>query len=140
MKTIVKLDDRDAQIDKLPIARYADLVRSIKKLPQHFIKLENLSRDKIIAILPDLAIDSLPDLIELMSVMVQMPKEDVEKLGLHEIVRLFEGFWQANKFDEIGEVVKKALAHPTIAKYTQKAIDNEVKRQQEAQDEAPQNS
>jgi hypothetical protein len=122
----VKLDEIEIDVKKLPIGDYVDLIKSVKKLPQHIVKLDNLSSDKIVAIIPDLIGESLPDLLEVLAVAVKMPIDKITPLGLHEIIRLIEAFFKVNKYDEIGEVIKKALAHPTIAKYLQKAQANQA--------------
>ena len=127
MNTIkVQLDDKEVEVGKLPIGEYANLIKAIKKLPQHLVKIENLSKAKIIALLPDLAADALPDLIGIVAAGVKLPPEEVAQLGLHEIIKLVEAFLTANKFDEISESVKKIFAHPTVRQYTQKALENQA--------------
>lgn len=122
---IVKLDDREVEVKKLPIGGYSDLIKAIKRLPKHLVKFENLDRNKIVAILPDVAADSLPDLVGLIAVAVDMQKDEVNALGLHEVIALIEAFFDVNQYDKVAESVKKVLAHPAIKQYSEKAIENQ---------------
>ena len=67
-------------------------------------------------------VDSLPDLLGVVSVATSIPYEEIEKLGLAEIVRLIKAVFEVNNYSEVYETVKKALAHPVIKDYTKTVI------------------
>lgn len=115
MKTItVNLEDREVEVSKLPIGEYADLLKAIKNLPKHFNNLENLKIDDIVLMLPEIAGDSMPDLINIVAIATKLPADEVGKMGLDEIIKLVEAVYQVNNFAGVIEVLKKALAHPAV--------------------------
>jgi len=116
-KTItVKLDDREIEVRKLPIGEYAELIKAIKKLPKHIQTIDNLGVEKILEILPDIIGDGLPDLLGVVSVATKLPMEEVEKLGLDEIVKLVEALYEVNNYQEVYKIIKKALARRNAVK------------------------
>src|SRR5690242_18678723 len=111
---VVQLDDKTFEVEKLPIGGYVDLIKAVQKLPKHLIKAQNLDKDKILEMLPELLADSLPDLIGVIAAGVRMSEDEVSKLGLNEVIKLVEAFLTVNKFDEVVSSIKKAIAHPAI--------------------------
>ena len=114
MKTLkVKLDDREVELAKLPIGKYADLLKAIKELPKHIKSLENQNTDSIIEMLPSLIGESLPDVIEILTIASPLKKEEIEQMGLDEVTRVVLGIVEVNNFKEVYANIKKALARPT---------------------------
>lgn len=115
MKTLkIKLDNREIEVAKLPIGKYAELLKAIKELPKHIKGLENQSTDNIIELLPALIGESLPDVIEILTIASPLKKEEIEKMGLDEVTRVILGIIEVNNFKEVYENIKKALARPAI--------------------------
>lgn len=113
MKTIkVKLDTGDIEIAKLPIGKYAELLKAIKELPKHINGLESATTDTIIERLPMLIGESLPDFIEILTIATPLKKEEIEAMGLDEVTRVVLGVIEVNNFREVYENIKKALARP----------------------------
>lgn len=113
MKTLkVKLDDREIELAKLPIGKYAELLKAIKELPKHIKGLETQSTDSIIEMLPALIGESLPDVIDILTIASPLKKEEIEKMGLDEVTRVILGIVEVNNFKEVYENIKKALARP----------------------------
>ncbi|MBN2263070.1 MAG: hypothetical protein JW735_09160 [Prolixibacteraceae bacterium] len=113
MKTIkVKLDTGDIEVAKLPIGKYAELLKAIKELPKHIKGLENQNTDTIIEMLPTLIGESLPDFIEILTIATPLKKEDIEVMGLDEVTRVVLAVVEVNNFREVYENIKKALARP----------------------------
>ncbi len=108
----VKLDNREIELAKLPIGKYADLLKAIKELPKHVKGLENQSNDSIIEMLPTLIGESLPDVIEILTIASPLKKDEVEQMGLDEVTRVVLGIIEVNNFKEVYENIKKALARP----------------------------
>lgn len=113
MKTIkLKLDNGEIEIAKLPIGKYAELLKAIKELPKHIKGLENQSTDSIIEMLPTLIGESLPDFIEILTIATPLKKEDIEAMGLDEVTRVVVAVIDVNNYREVYENIKKALARP----------------------------
>jgi len=115
MKTLkIKLDNREIELAKLPIGKYAELLKAIKELPKHIKGLENQDTDSIIEMLPALIGESLPDVIEILTIASPLKKEEIEEMGLDEVTRVVLGIIEVNNFKEVYENIKKALARPAI--------------------------
>lgn len=118
MKTItVKLDNREIEVAKLPIGKYAELLKAIKELPKHINGLESQNTDSIIQMLPSLIGESMPDFIAILTIASPLKKEEIEEMGLDEVTRVVLAIVEVNNFKEVYENIKKALARPaTITK------------------------
>lgn len=110
----VTLDDKEIEVKKLPIGKYAELLKAVKELPKQIKSIESLNADSIIEILPDLIGSSLPDVIRIISIATELPEDEVAVMGLAEIVKLVEAIYTVNNYSDVYEVIKKALAHPTV--------------------------
>lgn len=117
MKTlIVDIDGKKVEIAKLPIGKYAELLKAIKNLPQHISGFENKKNDEIIGMLPMLIGESLPDFIEILTIATPCKKEEIEQMGLDEVTRLIVAIIEVNNFKEVYANIKKAMAPPELAK------------------------
>ena len=113
MKTLkIKLDNREVELAKLPIGKYAELLKAIKELPKHVKSLENKDSDSIIEMLPTLVGESLPDVIEILTIASPLKREEVEEMGLDEVTRVILGIVEVNNFKGVYKNLKKALALP----------------------------
>jgi hypothetical protein len=115
MKTLkVKLDNGDIEVAKLPIGKYADLLKAIKELPKHIKGLENQSNEAILESLPMLISESLPDFIGILTIATPLTSEQIEAMGLDEVTRVVLAVVEVNNFREVYDNIKKALARPAI--------------------------
>ena len=113
MKTItVKLDEKPVIISKLPIGRYAELIKVAKALPRHLSGMDKMDNEAIFAKLPEIITDALPEFIEMLAIATPLKKEEIEELGFAEIVKLVVGVMEVNCYMEVYEMIKKALAQP----------------------------
>jgi len=113
MKTLnIKLDNGEIEVAKLPIGKYAELLKAIKELPKHVKSLENKDTDSIIEMLPALIGESLPDFIEILTIATPLKKDEIEAMGLDEVTRVVLAVVEVNNYREVYENVKKALARP----------------------------
>ena len=116
MKTqTVQLDDLSITIAKLPIGKYADLLKAIKELPKHIKGLEGKNNEELLAMLPLIIGEGLPDFIDILTIATPLTKEQVEALGLDEITRIIVAIIEVNNFKEVFDNIKKVTARPTVA-------------------------
>lgn len=107
----VELDETTIEVKKLPIIKYAELFKEIKNLPQLFNDLEGISNDAFFEKLPSIIVNSLPDVIGILSIATLMDKKDLEQLGLEEIVNLSIAVIEINLSGLMqNEQIKKAIA------------------------------
>lgn len=117
MKTqTVILDSGNIEIAKLPIGKYAELLKAIKELPKHVKGFEKKSNDEIFTMLPNLIGEALPDFIEILTIATPLKKEQIEEMGLDEVTRVVLAVVEVNNFREVYDNIKKAMARPEPAK------------------------
>lgn len=109
---IVNLEGKEVIIKKLPIGRYAELIKQLKKLPKHVQSLPNLDNATIVENLPTIIEESQDDLFGLISVATELKIEDIKVLGLNEVVDLVIAVIEVNQYKEVFEKIKKLRAHP----------------------------
>jgi hypothetical protein len=112
----VKLDNQTIEVAKLPIGKYAELLKALKELPKHVKGLENKPNDEIFAMLPNLIGEALPDFIEILTIATPLKKEEVEEMGLDEVTRVVVAIVEVNNFKEVFDNIKKVTARPEPAK------------------------
>lgn len=113
MKTIkVKLDSGEIEIAKLPLGRYADLLKAIKELPKSVKGFAGKTNDEIFEVLPTVIGESLPDVIGILTIATPLTKEQIEVMGLDEVVRVVVAVIEVNNYREVFDNIKKALARP----------------------------
>lgn len=113
MKTqIIKLDDKTVTISKLPLGKYADLLKALKELPKKVEGLDKMTPDEVMKNAPRLIGEALPEFIEILSIATPLTKEELEQIGLDEAVRLVIAVFEVNNYREVYENAKKALARP----------------------------
>lgn len=114
----VKLDNRELIVKKLPLGKYAELLGAIKQLPKHIQNLGAFDNPTIIAQLPQLIAGATPDFMAIISIATDLKKEEVEALGLNEAVKILIAIIEVNKYKEVYQDLKKALAQPVTQKVT----------------------
>lgn len=115
MKTqIVKLDVGTVEVAKLPIGKYAELLKAIKELPKHVKGLENKTNDEIFAQLPSLIGEALPDFISILTIATPLKKDQIEAMGLDEVTRVVLAIVEVNNYREVFDNIKKAMARPEV--------------------------
>lgn len=113
MKTIkIKLDDRSIEVSKLAIGRYTELLKALKEIPKKIVGMGKVTADQILEALPTLLGESLPEAINVLTIATPLTSEELNQLGLDEIVRLCLGVYEVNNYKDVYEQVKKATAQP----------------------------
>jgi hypothetical protein len=116
MKTLkVKIDNGEVTLSKLPLGKYAELLKAIKELPKHVEGLKNKTNEEIMAGLPVIIGESLPDVIGILTIATPLKADEVEQLGLDEVTRLVIGVIEVNSYKDVYDNLKKALARPAPA-------------------------
>jgi len=111
MKTIkVKLDEKTIEISKLPLGKYAELLKSIKELPKHISGMDKMTPDQILERLPQLVGESLPDFVNIIKIATPLEESEIVTLGLDEVVRVVVAIIDVNNYTEVFATVKKAMA------------------------------
>jgi hypothetical protein len=112
-KTInVKLDDQTITISKLPLGKYAELLRSVRELPKNLSNFGDLTSEMTLVKLPEIIADSLPDFLKILNIATGLKPEQLEQLGLDEITKLIVGVIEVNNYKEIYNTLKKVTARP----------------------------
>lgn len=103
----VKIEDREIEVKKLPIGRYAEVLKCVKELPKHLSGLDGIDKTVMLQMLPDLLADSTPDVLNIIAVATYLPIEEVERLGLREITDLVVAIFEVNEYQEVFSKIKK---------------------------------
>jgi hypothetical protein len=108
----VKLDNQEVEISKLPLGKYADLLKALKELPKHFETISNLdtsNNQAIMADLPRIIGESYPDVVRILEIATPLKKEEIEELGLNETIDIVVAIVEVNRFKDVYSKVKKAM-------------------------------
>jgi len=113
MKTLeVKLENKTITITKLPLGKYAEVLSLLNELPKKIGGLDNLTSDEIFAKLPSLLATSLPEVINILSVATPLTAEEINQMGLDEVVHVVVSVYEVNNYRDIIERIKKAARPP----------------------------
>lgn len=110
----IKLENRSVVVSKLPLKRYADLLQAVQKLPQKLSGMGDLSNDAVFANLPQIIADSLPDFVNIITIATDLKKDEVNELGLDEVVEVVIAIAEVNKYKQVYEKIKKAIAQNQV--------------------------
>lgn len=108
----IQLDSKKLVVKKLPLGRYAELLRAVKELPKHIQGLDNLENSAIVSKLPNIIADAFPDFVNLITIATDLTKEEVEEMGLDEATKVVLAVIEVNQYREVYENIKKAMARP----------------------------
>lgn len=110
---IVQLDARKLEVKKLPLGKYAELLKAVRKLAKNISGLDKMNNDQLFEMVPTLISENLPDAIALIVIATDLTAEEAEAIGLDEAVDIVLAVVEVNKYKLIFEKVKKAMARPT---------------------------
>lgn len=106
----VKLENRTLEVKKLPLGKYADLLKALQKLPAQLNLLSGANQDELIAKIPLVIGESLPDFFGVFKVATDITDQELEEIGLSEAVDIFIAIMEVNQFQEVYQKIKKAVA------------------------------
>lgn len=112
----VQLDDKVIVIKKLPIMRYAEMLKVIKELPKHIgtLDLQNITIQTLVQELPLLIGVALPDILNIIEIATELERKEIEKLGLTEITKIVVAIYETNNYQELFDTLKKVTAQPKV--------------------------
>lgn len=112
----VKLDEKTVRISKLPAKKYIEVLKLLRALPKKLQEVDDFSsinNEKFIALLPDIIEKCWPEVMIILSEATDLKVEELEELGIHELVELVIGVVEVNKYLEVYQRIKKFTAQPT---------------------------
>lgn len=112
---IVQLDEQKITVEKLPLYRYAEVLKALNELPNKIDGLSNMTSDDILKKLPSLIATSLPEVVQILSIATSTPVDTLNNFALDEIVKLALAVYEVNNYQDIIERIKKAASPPTLA-------------------------
>lgn len=113
MKNIsVKLDEKTIVVKKLPLRKYVDLLKVLNKLPEQLSSFTDLPKDEVFAKLPALIADFLPEVVSMLTIATDLTKDEIDEMGLIEVTDVVVAVIEVNRFPEVFEKLKKAVARP----------------------------
>ena len=108
-KTIT-INGKKVVLKKLALGKYAAILKALKKLPEKLGQLGEISNEKIIALLPSMISDSLPELLQVLSIASDIPVEELEKeYGLDDATVLLQGIFEVNDFALVKKNIQSLL-------------------------------
>lgn len=114
-KTIeVKLEEKTIKIRKLPIGKYAEMLKGITELPKHIKNIDQVANDQIIEQLPFLLSVAFPDVARIVFIATeeQVSVEEFSLLGLDEVAKIIVAIYEVNNYAEVFAIIKKVLSRP----------------------------
>jgi len=112
----VKLQNKTIEIARLPLGKYAELLNALDQLPKQLAGFDKLESDQIISILPKIIAKSLPEFVTMICIATPLEKEEVEKLGLDEVVDVVLAVIEVNNYKHIFNQIKNLTAQKPEAK------------------------
>lgn len=112
----VKLETRTVKISKLPLGKYAELLGAIEDIPKTLGKFDGLTNEDFMAQLPKLVAVALPDIIKILAIATPLKPDEIEELGLDEVVELIVGIVEVNNYKSVFANIKKMTAQQTPKK------------------------
>lgn len=107
MNKTVKLEHRELIVKKLPLAKYAELLKAFEKLPLEINNLSGLENKDLIPRIPAIIGNCYPDIQKLFIIATDLTVDEVDKIGLAEAVDIFLAIYEVNDYRSIYEKIKK---------------------------------
>jgi hypothetical protein len=105
----------------LPLRKIAEVFKVLQDLPKIFNErfadqdLSKIPNDQIVAMLPSIIGDALPEVAKLIAVATPLEENEVlDELGLNEAIELLVAIFQVNDFSKVVDNVKKLTARRPV--------------------------
>lgn len=103
----VQLEDQVLVVKKLPIVRYAELMKAIKPVLNQVDLFDKMENEDLIKNLDTIIANNLPAIIDSICIATSLKKEEVEQLGVDEIFEVVVAVIEVNNYKKIFDKVKK---------------------------------
>lgn len=114
---IVKTDNGDVTVRRLALGDYARLLLVLDKLPTELSKFiqqrdnaELTDKSSIIAILPKIIGNSIPEFCDVLAVATDKDRDFFMQSSLKDCIEIFVEAMEINNYSEIKELLKKVTA------------------------------
>lgn len=102
----IKINDKLYRIEKMPLGRYGEVMGALDKLPKHIDTFSSVSEEEIIASLPKIAKDAMPELIKILSLASGISEKILnEEMGLDDAALIIKTIWEVNNYDQLGKAL-----------------------------------
>lgn len=106
----VELEDRSVVVRKLPLRKYADVLRAIETLPQGMKDFDKKSEDELFSDLPKMIADSFPQFLKVIAVATDLTEDEIDDAGLDGATELVMAIIEVNQITKVAKNIKKLLA------------------------------
>lgn len=101
-------------VEKLPLRKYAELLKALQELPKYVNDFEGKSNDQIFTMLPSIIGNCYPDIVRILKVATNIQTdEEIDAMGLDDLVLVLQALLEVNNFKTVFGTIKKIMARPT---------------------------
>lgn len=112
---IIKIDNKEYKIEKLPLGKYAELLDALDKIPSQLEGLESLSEKSMLQALPKMLKEAFPELVTIISIGSGIPEDDIRNnFGLTDVAKVVKAIFEVNEFGQLKKVVGDLKKSPEI--------------------------
>lgn len=112
----VKLENKTIEVKKLPLGKYAELLKALDELPKVLSGLDGFTNSEMLEALPKIIAQSYPDFKKIFAIATPLKEEEIDELGLDEAVDIVIAIIEANNYKHIFEKIKNLTAQQPKAK------------------------
>lgn len=122
MEETITINGNPIAVKKLPLRKYPQIIGVVREIQgKTSILTGDTTTDQILAALPQLVTDCYPDVVQVLQIALDRPKEEIEEWGLDDLIEVVRAFFTVNRFGFIYEQIKKIMANPQAKQLTDKA-------------------
>lgn len=103
----IQLEDSVLEVKKLPILRYAELMKALKPILAQFDLFDKTDTQELLGQLDSIVESNLPSVIDAICIATTLKKEEVETLALDEIMDIVMAVIEVNNYKKIFDQIKK---------------------------------
>ena len=105
----LKIQNKEIEIKVIPVSKYPELLRKIKILPTYFNEMAGKSNNEIFEMFPELVANCLPDVLAVFSVATNVKEEELNEMGMSDLVDILMAIIEENRFVEAVNKIKKGF-------------------------------
>jgi len=106
------INETTIEIKKLPLGRYAELLKALRDLPKKIGNLGELNNENMLQLLPEILVESWPEAIAVMSIATGLEENFLNEIGLDDAVNICTAVIEVNNYKDVYEKIKKMTARP----------------------------